>query len=407
MPRVRPVGPAPRTGCEPDPAWVGPCSERYATFVELTGPAFRGHPSDGAWRAPTRQTRWRGDPSCSRPTAGGGALHGHLRRRPPGGAGPSLPGSAAERRCRIGPRTCAPPARATRSGSSTGRPTRRWDSTRWPAAPRTRRPWRRSASTRCGRGVGTRRPGWRTWTWAASGRRSTSRRRSPASAVRSTRGVRRPDLGLACVRAYNDWYLEEWVGAHPERFVPMGITYLADPELGAAEIRRNAERGFTAVSLPEQPQKLGYPTLHSGWWDPVVRACADTGTVICLHVGSSGITSDVHADGRTAGGVHRHPVLVAVPPRLHRLAVVGLPAAVPRSAHRHERGRPGVGADAGRPTRLHPRGVRSRPPGLAVRCGQPRGPGRRPTSSCATSGSARWTTRRSGPYATASAWTTS
>ena len=105
-------------------------------------------------------------------------------------------------------------------------------------------------------------------------------------------GCSDPELGLACVRAYNDWYLEEWVTPFPDRFVPMGITYLADPGAGAAEIRRNAARGFTAVSLPEQPQKLGYPTLHSGWWDPVVEACAETGTVICLHVGSSGITSD-------------------------------------------------------------------------------------------------------------------
>jgi len=101
-----------------------------------------------------------------------------------------------------------------------------------------------------------------------------------------------PELGLACVRAYNDWYFEEWVGDYPDRFVAIGITFLADPQLAATEVRRNAARGFTAVSLPEQPQKLGYPTLHSRWWDPVIEACVETGTVVCLHVGSSGITTD-------------------------------------------------------------------------------------------------------------------
>ena len=107
-----------------------------------------------------------------------------------------------------------------------------------------------------------------------------------------------PDLGLACVRAFNDWFFEEWFTPNPERFIPVGITFLADPQLAAAEIRRNAERGFTAVSLPEQPQKLGYPSLHSGWWDPVVQACVDTDTVACLHVGSSGIaTEDMPVDG--------------------------------------------------------------------------------------------------------------
>jgi len=106
-----------------------------------------------------------------------------------------------------------------------------------------------------------------------------------------------PELGLACVRAFNDWFYEEWYGAAPDRFVPMGITYLADPDAAATEIRRNAERGFVAVSLPEQPHRLGYPSLHSGWWDPVIEACAGTDTVICLHVGSSGMTGDLPLDG--------------------------------------------------------------------------------------------------------------
>jgi len=105
-------------------------------------------------------------------------------------------------------------------------------------------------------------------------------------------GCSDPELGAACARAWNDWIHEEWVSAHPGRFVPLGITCFADPESAAAEIRRNAARGFRAVSLPEHPQQLGFPSLHSGWWDPVVRACVETSTVVCLHVGSSGITGD-------------------------------------------------------------------------------------------------------------------
>ena len=30
------------------------------------------------------------------------------------------------------------------------------------------------------------------------------------------------------------------------------------------------------------------PSLFSGYWDPIIEACVDTGTVISLHVGSSG-----------------------------------------------------------------------------------------------------------------------
>jgi len=98
-----------------------------------------------------------------------------------------------------------------------------------------------------------------------------------------------PELGLAVTQAWNDWFFDEWYGPHPDRMVPMGITYLADPEQGAAEIRRNAARGFTAVTLPEMPHRIGMEPIFSDWWDPIIAACAETDTVICLHVGSTGV----------------------------------------------------------------------------------------------------------------------
>jgi len=97
------------------------------------------------------------------------------------------------------------------------------------------------------------------------------------------------DLGVAVTRAWNDWFYDEWWQPYPDRSIPCGITFLSDPEIGAAEIRRNAERGFRAVTLPERPHKVDLPSLFSGYWDPIIEACADTDTVICLHVGSSGM----------------------------------------------------------------------------------------------------------------------
>lgn len=97
-----------------------------------------------------------------------------------------------------------------------------------------------------------------------------------------------PELGLAVTRAWNDWLFEEWYSPYPERIIPLGITWLSDPEIGAAEIRRNAERGFRSVALPERPHRIGFPSLFSGYWDPIIAACAETDTVISLHVGSSG-----------------------------------------------------------------------------------------------------------------------
>jgi predicted TIM-barrel fold metal-dependent hydrolase len=101
-----------------------------------------------------------------------------------------------------------------------------------------------------------------------------------------------PDLAKATVRAWNTWMLEEWVGFRPDRFIPCQLPLLLDPQEAAEEIRRNAERGFTAVTFTEGPEKLGLPSLHSGHWEPFITACEETGTVVCLHVGSSSTVPD-------------------------------------------------------------------------------------------------------------------
>ena len=95
------------------------------------------------------------------------------------------------------------------------------------------------------------------------------------------------DLGLALVRAYNDWMVEEWCGDSAGRLIPLCVSPLWDADAAAAEIVRNAERGVRAVTFSEIPYFLGLPSIHSGYWDPFFAACADTGTVVCLHIGSS------------------------------------------------------------------------------------------------------------------------
>jgi predicted TIM-barrel fold metal-dependent hydrolase len=94
-------------------------------------------------------------------------------------------------------------------------------------------------------------------------------------------------LGLACLRAFNDWHHEVWAGTHPERIIPLQLPYLADIDVAAAEVRHNAGRGFKAVSFPEFPAQLGLPSIFSGKWDPFFAACEATGTVVCLHTGAS------------------------------------------------------------------------------------------------------------------------
>ncbi|HEY2429663.1 MAG TPA: amidohydrolase family protein [Acidimicrobiales bacterium] len=95
------------------------------------------------------------------------------------------------------------------------------------------------------------------------------------------------DLGLACVRAYNDWMVDEWCGDSGGRLIPLCIVPLWDAGLAAAEVRRNAARGVRAVCFSEIPYRLGLPTIHEPFWEPFWQACEDTSTVICMHIGSS------------------------------------------------------------------------------------------------------------------------
>ena len=98
-------------------------------------------------------------------------------------------------------------------------------------------------------------------------------------------------LGSACVRAWNDWHHEVWAGTYPERIIPLQITWLGDPQVAADEVRRNAARGFKALSFPEQPVNIGLPSVHTDHWDPLLAACEETGTVVCLHTGSASWTA--------------------------------------------------------------------------------------------------------------------
>ena len=84
------------------------------------------------------------------------------------------------------------------------------------------------------------------------------------------------ELGLLCVKAYNDWMVEEWCGDSGGRLIPLCLIPLWDAELAAAEVRRNAERGVRAVCFSEIPPFLGLPSVHDPdhYWDPFFRACS-------------------------------------------------------------------------------------------------------------------------------------
>jgi predicted TIM-barrel fold metal-dependent hydrolase len=110
------------------------------------------------------------------------------------------------------------------------------------------------------------------------------------------------------IQAYNDWHVDEWCGAYPDRFIPCGILPLFDPELAAKEIRRLAAKGCHAVTFSENPEALGMPSIHSRAWDPLFAAASDEGTVLCCHLGSSSRTFNTSADAPTSVVLTLSPV---------------------------------------------------------------------------------------------------
>jgi predicted TIM-barrel fold metal-dependent hydrolase len=97
------------------------------------------------------------------------------------------------------------------------------------------------------------------------------------------------ELASQCVRAWNDFVLDEWCPSGPPGlYVPMTICQVWDPALAEQEIRRCADKGSRALCFVENPVPDGLPTFHSEHWDPIWSAAEELGMPVCMHILSSG-----------------------------------------------------------------------------------------------------------------------
>ncbi|HEY3717963.1 MAG TPA: amidohydrolase family protein [Jatrophihabitantaceae bacterium] len=95
------------------------------------------------------------------------------------------------------------------------------------------------------------------------------------------------ELALECVKAWNDFQVDEWCATAPDRLIPLGMLPTWDPVLAAREIGRLAERGTKAISFPDGPVPLGLPSFHHPThWEPVWDAFEAVDLPVCLHFGS-------------------------------------------------------------------------------------------------------------------------
>ena len=87
------------------------------------------------------------------------------------------------------------------------------------------------------------------------------------------------DLANECIKAYNDFILDEWCAAYPDRQIPLMMVPYWNIEQTVAEIKRTAAKGAKSDHLPRaarppRPAVLAHPALGPGAGRRVARpAC--------------------------------------------------------------------------------------------------------------------------------------
>ena len=162
------------------------------------------------------------------------------------------------------------------------------------------------------------------------------------------------ELGLACVRAWNDWLFEEWYSALPRAHrAARHHATSRDPEKGAEEIRRNAKRGFTAVTMPEQPHNARAAARCS------TRRTGTRSSARAPRPKPCSTCTSARPASRRCRPAHR---CSSSAPRCSarwrstscaEWLWSGLAGALPRAEDRDVRGRHRLGRDADRPPRQH------------------------------------------------------
>jgi len=112
------------------------------------------------------------------------------------------------------------------------------------------------------------------------------------------------ELGLACLRSYNDWILDEFQGANPARLVGLPMLPVDDGvTICLAEFDRCLDKGARGAFIPGNPQR----PYHDRYYDPLFERAAQAGVPLTFHRTFGGKPSDADWDelvnqNITAGG---------------------------------------------------------------------------------------------------------
>jgi predicted TIM-barrel fold metal-dependent hydrolase len=128
--------------------------------------------------------------------------------------------------------------------------------------------------------------------------------------------ARDQELALLCVKAWNDFYIDEWCAVAPDRYISLAILPTWDIDAAVAEAERVAAKGARTVSFPDSPVPLGLPSFHSDHWDPLWQVCSQARMPVSLHFGAGGYVPGFSFSSLTAStntdAVNDSPFAVAI-----------------------------------------------------------------------------------------------
>jgi predicted TIM-barrel fold metal-dependent hydrolase len=105
----------------------------------------------------------------------------------------------------------------------------------------------------------------------------------PQMVYRAYTGLKDRDLGLECLKAYNDWMLEDFCSVDPRRLIGMSMIPWEHPlDVVMTELKRVLEKGARAVFLPYNMAPS--PPIHAPYWDPMWEMIAGANAVASVHL---------------------------------------------------------------------------------------------------------------------------
>jgi predicted TIM-barrel fold metal-dependent hydrolase len=103
----------------------------------------------------------------------------------------------------------------------------------------------------------------------------------PQMVYRAYTGLPDRDLGLECLKAFNDWLLEDFCSVDPRRLIGMCMIPWEHPiEVTTAELERVLKKGARAIFLPYTMN----PPIYAPHWDPIWELIAGANAVASVHL---------------------------------------------------------------------------------------------------------------------------